>query len=103
MPDEDKKILKYNPGEKSLKTPHIIYADLECLLEKTDTCQNNLEKSYAEKKAKHIPSGYLIVICCSYDKSKNERKYYKEEDCTEMLSTDLKEQAMKIINYEKNK
>ena len=34
MPDEDKKMLKYNPGEKSLKFPNIICKDLECLLEK---------------------------------------------------------------------
>ena len=34
MPDEDNKILKYIPGEKSLKVPFIIYADLECLLKK---------------------------------------------------------------------
>ena len=33
MPDEGKKTLKYNPGEKSLKVPHIICMDLECLLE----------------------------------------------------------------------
>ena len=50
MPDENDKILKYNPGEKSLKVLFIIYADLECLFEKIDTCSNNLEKSYAEKK-----------------------------------------------------
>ena len=34
MPDKNNKILKYNPGEKSLKVPFITYADLECLLEK---------------------------------------------------------------------
>ena len=28
MPNEDNKILKYNQGEKSLKLPAIIYADL---------------------------------------------------------------------------
>ena len=50
MPDEDNKILKYNPGEKSLKVPFIIYADLECLLEIIKTCQNNLEKSIQKKK-----------------------------------------------------
>ena len=83
MPDEDKKILKYNPGEKSIKVPHIIYADLECLLEKIDTYPNNPEKSYKEKKAKHTPSGYSLVACCSYDKSKSERRYYREEDCME--------------------
>ena len=51
MPDEDKKILKHNQGEKSLKVPFIIYADLECLLEKIDTCKNNPEESYTETKA----------------------------------------------------
>ena len=34
MPKEDKKIMKYNHGEKSLKVPVIIFADLECLLKK---------------------------------------------------------------------
>ena len=53
IPDEDNKILKYIPGEKSLKVPFIIYVDLECLLRKINTCQNNPEKSYTEKKAKH--------------------------------------------------
>ena len=95
MPNEDKKILKYNSG-----VPHIIYADLECLLEKIHTCQNNKEKSYTEKKAKHVPSGYSLVTCCSYDKSKNER-FYRGKDCMEMFRKDLREQAMKIINYEK--
>ena len=41
MPDENNEILKYNPGEKLLKVPFIIYADLDCLLEKINTCQNN--------------------------------------------------------------
>ena len=55
MPDEDNKILKYIPGRKSLKAPFIIYADLECLIQKINTCQNNPEKSYTEKKARHRP------------------------------------------------
>ena len=44
MPNEDNKTLKYNQGEESLKAPAIIYTDLECLLEKTHSCQNNNEK-----------------------------------------------------------
>ena len=51
MPTENNKILKYNPGEKSLKVPFIIYADLECLLEKIDTCQNNPEKILYRKES----------------------------------------------------
>ena len=55
MPDEDNKILKYVPGKKSLKVPFTIYADLECLLKKINTCSNNPDKSYAEKKTIHKP------------------------------------------------
>ena len=49
LPNEDKKILKYNHGEKLMKAPAIIYANLECLLEKMHSWQNNPEKSYTEK------------------------------------------------------
>ena len=45
MPRGDEKILKYKPGEKSLKAPFTIYLDLECLLIKKQSCQNNPEKS----------------------------------------------------------
>ena len=75
MPDENNKILKYNLGEK-LKHPFIIYADLECLLEKIDTCYNSPEKSYTEKKAKHKPSGYALVTYCTFDKAKITVNYY---------------------------
>ena len=53
MPDEINKISKYNHGEKSLKAPATIHADLECLLEKMHSYQNNSEKSYTEKKKEY--------------------------------------------------
>ena len=103
MPDENKKILKYIPGEKSLKVPFIIYADLECLLQKMNTCKNNPEKSYTEKKAKHKPSDYSLVTCSSFDKFENERNYYGGKDCMKIFCNDLRDQILKIINYEKKK
>ena len=48
----------------------------------------------------HKPSGYSLVTCCSFDKSKNEIKYYRGKECVKMFCKGLKEQAMKIINYE---
>ena len=50
IPNKDSKTLKENHGEKSLKAPFMIYGDLECLLEKIQSCQNNPEKSYTEKR-----------------------------------------------------
>ena len=101
MSDEDNKILKYNPGEKSLKHPFTIYADLECLLEKIDVCHNNSEKPYTEKKAKHKSSRYLLVTCCSFDKTKTVWNYYRGKDCIGIFCKDLRNQTMEIINYEK--
>ena len=43
-------MLKYNPWEKSLKTPFAIYIDLECISKKVQSSQNNPEKSYTEIK-----------------------------------------------------
>ena len=34
MPNDNNKILKCNHGEKSMRSPFAIYADLECFLEK---------------------------------------------------------------------
>ena len=60
MPNENNEILKYNHGEKSMKAPFIIYADLECLLEKMHSHPNNPEKYYTEKKLCIYP---LVIQC----------------------------------------
>ena len=67
MPNEDNKIIKYNQGEKSVRSPFIIYADLECLIEKIRTCYNNLEESSTTEINKHTPSGYSLFTHCSND------------------------------------
>ena len=61
MPNEDNKILKYYYREKSLKVSTIIYAGLQCLLEKDAIIQKNLEKSYTENKKLGIQ---LLVTHC---------------------------------------
>ena len=101
MPNEENKILKYKHGEKSLKAPFVFYADLQCLLDKMYSCQNNPEKSYTEKKIKHTPSGYSLFTNCSFDLTKNKLDCYKGEDCTENFCKDLRQHATKIINFEK--
>ena len=75
MPKENENI-KYLPGEKALKAPFIVYADLECLLEKVQSCQNDIENSYTEKKAKRKPSGYIWCSICSFDDTKNKSYFY---------------------------
>ena len=50
MPEWVNKIIRHNPGEKSFKKAFTIYLDLECILKKLQSIQNNPEKSYTEKK-----------------------------------------------------
>ena len=101
MPEEDNKILKYSQGEIFLKVPFIIYADLECLLEKMNTCHNNPKKSSTTKINKHTPSGYSLFTHCSFDTTKNKLDYYRGQNCMKKFCLELREHATKIINYEK--
>ena len=101
MPKEHNKILKYNQGEKSMKVPFIIYGDLESLLEETNTCHNNPEKSSTIKINKHTPSGYSLFTQCSFDTTKNKLDYYTGKNCKKNFCLDLREHATKIINYKK--
>ena len=72
MPEQDNKILKYNQEEKYMKVSFIIYACLECLLGKMNTCHNNPEKSSTAKINKYTPSGYsLLFTHCSFHTTKN--------------------------------
>ena len=101
MPEEYNKTLKYSEGEKSMKSPFIIYDDLECLLEKIKTCHNNPEKLSTTKINKHTPSGYSLFADCSFDTTKNKLDYYRGKNCMKNFSLDIREHAAKIINYEK--
>ena len=88
MPTKDNNTIKYNHGEKSMKLQFVIYADLECLPEKMNTCQNNPNKSSTTKINKHTPSGYSIFTHCSFDESKNKPNYYRGDDYMKKLCKD---------------
>ena len=65
MPTKDNNTIEYNQGEKSIKLPFVVYADLECLLEKIITCQNNPNELFTTEINKHTPSGYSLFTHCS--------------------------------------
>ena len=86
-----------------MRKPFVIYADLECLLEKMSTCNNNLEKSSTTEINKHASSGYLLFTCTSLDTKENKLDCYRGEDCMKRFCKDLKEHVTRIIRYEKKK
>ena len=97
MPTKLNKILKYNHGEKSLKTPFVIY---ECLLLKQQSCQNNANKSYTEQKAIHEPCGHSLDLFCSFDSKEDKNSFYRGNDCIKMFCSKLKELGTKLVHYE---
>ena len=100
MPSKKNNILKYSDGLKSLKIPFVIYADFECLLLKQQSCQNNPDKSYTERKAIQEPFGYSLDLVCSFDLKENKNSFYRGEDCIKKFCKELQELETKIINYD---
>ena len=70
MPSEDTKILEFNQYQKSDKAPFVIYAGLECLIEKIG-CKNNHENSFTTKVGKRIPSGFSVSTISSFKSIEN--------------------------------
>ena len=91
MPTKDNNIIKYNQGEKSIKLAFVVYADLQCLLEKMSTCQNNPNESSTTEINKHTPSGYSLFTHCSFDKSTSKLNHYRGKDYMKKVCKDLRE------------
>ena len=103
MLSEDTKILEFNQYQKSDKAPFIVYANLECLIEKTDRYKTNPDNSTTAKISKNIPSGFSMPTISSLRIIENKHDVYKSKDCMKKLCKSLREQAIKIINFKKKK
>ena len=102
MSSENTKILGSNQYQKSDKAPFIIYADLECIIQKIDARKNNTEYSSTTKLNKYIPSGFSMSTISSFRKIKNMNDVYRAENCFKKFCESLREHAMKIISLKKN-
>ena len=99
---EDTKILEFIQYQKSDKAPFIVYADLDCIIEKIDGCKNNPENSFTTKLSEHITSGVSMSIISSFISIENKHDMYRGKDCMKKLCEFLRELTIKII-YSKKK
>ena len=91
MHEEYNKILKYNNGEKSMRVPLIIIADLEFFLEKMNHCLNIAHLIQQKEKLDNYRGKNCMKNTCSakiinYEKKeiipltkKEEKKYNQQE------------------------
>ena len=77
MPSKD---IQFNQYQKSDKAPFIIYADLECIIEKIDGYKDNPENSSTTKVSKHIPSGFSMSTISSCRSIENKHDVYRGKD-----------------------
>ena len=77
MHSEDTKIFELNQYQISDKAPFIIYADLECLIEKIDGCENNPKNSSTTKISEIIPSGFSMSTISSLKSIENKYDVYR--------------------------
>ena len=77
MPSEDTKMLELSQYQKSDKAPFIIYADLDCILEKIDGWKNNPKNSSTTKVSEHIPSGFSMSAISSFRSIENKHNVYR--------------------------
>ena len=71
MPSGDTKMSEVNEYQKSDRAPFIIYAYLECLIEKSDGYKNNLENSSTTEVNEHILSSFSISTTLSFESIKS--------------------------------
>ena len=91
MPSEDTKMLEFSQNKKSDNEPFIIYADLECLIEKIDGCKNNPENSSTTKVSEHIPLSFLMSTISSFKNIENIHDVYKGKNCMKNLCEYLRD------------
>ena len=96
MPSEGTKILEFNQYQKSDEVPFIIYADLQCMLEKIGGCKNNLENSSTTKVSEHIPLGFLMSTIFLFISMESKYEVYRGKDCIKKFCESLREHAKRI-------
>ena len=99
MTSKDIRTLEFNQHQKSDKIAFIIYADLECLIEKIDQCKNNPENSFTTKVRENIPSGFSMSTISSFKSTENKHDVYRGKDYMTKYCESLKEHIMKINKF----
>ena len=92
-------ILEFNQYQKSDRAAIILYAYLQCIVEKIDECKNNPEHLYTTKVCKSIPSGLPMSTISLFRSIKYKHGVYRGNNCMKKFCEYLRDHAMKIINF----
>ena len=99
MPSGDTKM--FHEDQKSDKTPFIICAYVECLIERIKGCKGNPEKPSITKVSEHTSSGFSMPKIYPFKSIKNNNDIRRDKDCMNNFCETLREHIMDMINFVK--
>jgi len=85
LPSEDDKWLSFKNHCRKERMPFIIYADLECILEKTE-----MEETSSHKFQYHRVFSLAYYVHCSYDDSLSFYRFRRDKDCVAWFTEELR-------------
>jgi len=88
LPSEDDKWLSFKNHCRKERVPFIVYADLECILEKTDP------SSHMCQHHRVFSVGYYVH--CSYDDSLSMYRFRRDKDCVAWFTEQLRNLAHNV-------
>ena len=89
-PEEGKDdILEFTNFRKQLRLPFVIYADMETVVEKIDTCMPNPEKSSTTHESHFEPCGYAYKVVCCNEKYTKPPVVYRGKNAVKHLLENL--------------
>ncbi|KYN07670.1 PREDICTED: uncharacterized protein LOC108779646 [Cyphomyrmex costatus] len=95
LPSEDDKWLTFSNHCRKERVPFIVYADLECVLQKTEDASTPSALSYAYQQHEVFSIGYYVQ--CSYDTSSAYR-FRRDNDCVSWFAGQLEDLAHRVKN-----
>ncbi|XP_032689637.1 uncharacterized protein LOC116852964, partial [Odontomachus brunneus] len=93
QPNEDNNWLSFSNHSRKERVPFVIYADLECILEKT---ARNGEDRNLYTYQHHRVFSITFYIRCSYDDSLSEFQSRRDSDCISWFVGQLEEIAHRV-------
>ena len=97
MPTEENKYLKFTDYHHQLKSPFVIYADFESILNKVSSCEPDTDKSHTTPTEVHTPCGFCYRVVCTNERYSKPAVVYRGGDVAEKFLKALRREEYNIM------
>ncbi|KYN14583.1 hypothetical protein ALC57_13217, partial [Trachymyrmex cornetzi] len=94
LPSENDRWLEFSNHRNQERVPFIVYADLKCVLRKTEPDKVDVSTSYAYQRHEAFNIGYYVH--CSYDNSLSSYQFRRDNDCITWFARQLNDLAHRV-------